>query len=128
MPCLVGILDHWSTSKMAEKLTKAELIDALYATLSPASKTTRKEIHELIDGLFSEIKGAILSGRIVELRGFGTFEVKLRKGRSKARNPKTGEIVSVQDHGVAGFRPGRELKKSAWEMDPAIISRTFKKL
>jgi len=112
---------------MAEKLTKAELIDALYATLSPASKTTRKEIHELIDGLFSEIKGAILSGRIVELRGFGTFEVKLRKGRSKARNPKTGEIVSVQDHGVAGFRPGRELKKSAWEMDPANISRTFKK-
>lgn len=127
MPGLAGILVHWSTSKMAEKLTKAELIDALYATLSPSSKTTRKEIHELIDGLFSEIKGAILSGRIVELRGFGTFEVKLRKGRSKARNPKTGEIVSVQDHGVAGFRPGRELKKSAWEMDPAMISRTFKK-
>jgi integration host factor subunit beta len=113
--------------KMAEKLTKAELIDALYATLSPSSKTTRKEIHELIDGLFSEIKGAILTGRTVELRGFGTFEVKLRKGRTKARNPKTGEIVSVQDHGVAGFRPGRELKKAAWEMEASMISRTFKK-
>jgi len=83
---------------MAEKLTKAELIDALYESLSPSSRTTRKEIHELIDGLFSEIKGAILEGKIVELRGFGTFEVKLRKGRSKARNPKTGEIVSVSDH------------------------------
>jgi len=112
---------------MAEKLTKAELIDALYATLSSSSKTTRKEIHELIDGLFSEIKGAILSGKTVELRGFGTFEVKLRKGRTKTRNPKTGEIVSVQDHGVAGFRPGRELKKSAWEMESSKISRTFKK-
>jgi len=112
---------------MAEKLTKAELIDALYGTLSPSSKTTRKEIHELIDGLFSEIKGAILAGKTVELRGFGTFEVKLRKGRTKARNPKTGEIVSVQDHGVAGFRPGRELKKAAWEMEASIISRTFKK-
>ena len=69
---------------MAEKLTKAELIDALYDSLSPTSRTTRKEIHELIDGLFAEIKGAILDGKIVELRGFGTFEVKLRKGRSKA--------------------------------------------
>ena len=127
MHCIDGILDQGSRSEMAEKLTKAELIDALYVTLSPSSKTTRKEIHELIDGLFSEIKGAILSGKTVELRGFGTFEVKLRKGRTKARNPKTGEIVSVQDHGVAGFRPGRELKKSAWEMDAAIISRSFKK-
>lgn len=112
---------------MAEKLTKAELIDALYGNLSPASKTTRKEIHELIDGLFGEIKTAILKGKTVELRGFGTFEVKLRKGRTRARNPKTGEIVSVQDHGVAGFRPGRELKKSAWEMDPSTITKTFKK-
>jgi len=50
---------------MAEKLTKAELIDALYGKLSPSSKTTRKEIHELIDGLFSEIKTAILYGNTV---------------------------------------------------------------
>jgi integration host factor subunit beta len=112
---------------MAEKLTKAELIDALYESLSPSSRTTRKEIHELIDGLFSEIKSAILEGKIVELRGFGTFEVKLRKGRSKARNPKTGEIVSVSDHGVATFRPGRELKKAAWEMDTTRIPKSFRK-
>ena len=104
---------------MAEKLTKAELIDALYATLSPSSKTTRKEIHELIDGLFSEIKGAILTGRTVELRGFGTFEVRVRKGRKRARNPKTGEPVSVSDHGVAVFRPGRELKVEAWKIGSA---------
>mgnify|MGYP000856713715 FL=1 len=112
---------------MAEKLTKAELIDALYDSLSSTSRTTRKEIHELIDGLFAEIKGAILDGKIVELRGFGTFEVKLRKGRSKARNPKTGEIVSVTDHGVATFRPGRELKRAAWEMDIERIPRSFRK-
>ncbi|MCX7776011.1 MAG: HU family DNA-binding protein [Rectinemataceae bacterium] len=112
---------------MAEKLTKAELIDALYDSLSPSSRTTRKEIHELIDGLFAEIKSAILNGKVVELRGFGTFEVKLRKGRAKARNPKTGEIVAVSDHGVASFRPGRELKKAAWEMDTTLIPKTFKK-
>jgi integration host factor subunit beta len=54
----------------------------------------------------------------VELRGVGTFEVRTRKGRSKARNPKTGEIVSVEDHGVAAFRPGRELKTTAWSVRP----------
>ena len=79
---------------MAEKLTKAELIDALYDSLSSTSRTTRKEIHELIDGLFAEIKGAILDGKIVELRGFGTFEVKLRKGRSKPVSVTLGITIS----------------------------------
>jgi integration host factor subunit beta len=103
---------------MAGKVTKAELIEALHA----GRTINRKEIHGLIDALFDEIKGAILSGKTVELRGFGTFEVKLRKGRKRARNPKTGAIVSVEDHGVAAFRPGRELKKAAWTIDPSITA------
>ncbi|MBU0936601.1 MAG: integration host factor subunit beta [Spirochaetes bacterium] len=96
---------------MPAKKTKADIIEALY------EKTTvsKKEIHSIIDGLFEEIKQAILSGSVVELRGFGTFEVKTRKGKKHARNPKTGDLVSVPDHGVANFRPGRELKQEAWK-------------
>ena len=98
--------------RMSRKVTKAELIDALYERTT----VSRKEIHTLIDGLFEEIKKAILSEKAVELRGFGTFEVRMRKGRKRARNPKTGEPVSVSDHGVAVFRPGRELKQEAWKI------------
>lgn len=97
---------------MSQKVTKAELIDALHQR----SSISRKEIHALIDGLFEEIKRSILSEKAVELRGFGTFEVRIRKGRKRARNPKTGEPVSVSDHGVAVFRPGRELKLEAWKI------------
>jgi nucleoid DNA-binding protein len=53
---------------------------------------------------------------VVELRGFGTFEIRTRKGREKARNPKTGEVVPVQNHGVTVFRPGKDLKKKTWEL------------
>jgi integration host factor subunit alpha len=104
---------------MAEKVTKAELIDALHERLS----ISRKDIHSLIDGVFDEVKSAILSGHTVELRGFGTFEVRVRKGRKRARNPKTGEPVSVADHGVAAFRPGRDLKKAAWSLTDRPESR-----
>ncbi|MBN1520022.1 MAG: integration host factor subunit beta [Spirochaetales bacterium] len=100
---------------MPSKVTKAELIDALHER----SNLGRKDIHALIDGLFEEIKRAILSDKAVELRGFGTFEVRIRKGRKRARNPKTGEPVSVSDHGVAVFRPGRELKLEAWKIGAA---------
>ena len=92
------------------KTTKADLIEAI----KDKGLLNAKEAHILIDALFEEIKKAILSGKTVELRGFGTFEVKTRKGRKRARNPKTGEIVVVEDHGRASFRPGRELKQDAW--------------
>ena len=54
--------------------------------------------------------------RVIELRGFGTFEIRTRKGREKARNPKTGDLVSVETHGVAIFRPGKELKDAVWNL------------
>jgi integration host factor subunit beta len=77
------------------KLTKAELVE----TLATATDLNRREIHEFIDALWEEIKAELLSRKTIELRGFGTFEIKHRKGKARARNPRTGEIVSVADHG-----------------------------
>lgn len=94
------------------KLTKAEIIENIYDKVD----VNRKDIHIIIDEFFEQIKTALSEDKVVELRGFGTFEVRTRKGRKKARNPKTGEIVSVGDHGVAAFRPGRELKQSVWPL------------
>jgi nucleoid DNA-binding protein len=97
---------------MAGKITRAEIIESLYQKTS----INRKDIHALIDLLIDDIKNALVNDEVVELRGFGTFEVRTRKGRTRARNPKTGELVSVQDHGVAVFRPGKELKKVVWNI------------
>jgi len=94
------------------KLTKAEIIENIYEKVD----VNRKDIHVIIDEFFEQIKTALTEDKVVELRGFGTFEARTRKGRKKARNPKTGEIVSVGDHGVAAFRPGRDLKQSVWSL------------
>lgn len=96
----------------SSKLTKAEIIESIYEKV----KINRKDIHTVIDEMLNEIKDALTHDRVVELRGFGTFEVRTRKGRVHARNPKTGEVVSVENHGVAVFRPGRELKKTVWSL------------
>ena len=97
---------------MEEKLTKAAIIESLHNKLS----LSRADIHRVIDELFEEIKDGLKDSRIIELRGFGTFEVRVRKGRAKARNPKTGEVVAVEKHGVAIFRPGKELKDFVWDI------------
>lgn len=95
---------------MQDKLTKAAIIENLHDKLGYG----RDEIHTIVNEFFEEVKDGLRDGRIIELRGFGTFEIKVRKGREKARNPKTGENVSVEKHGVALFRAGRELKNDIW--------------
>ncbi len=94
-----------------EKLSKAEIVENIH----PLVKVSKKSIHKIIDLFFDQIKTALLTDRIIELRGLGTFEIRTRKGR-KARNPKTGDAVIVRNHGVAHFRPGRELKQKVWDL------------
>lgn len=93
------------------KLTKADIIENIH----PLIKVSKKDIHTILDLFLEEVKKGLLNNRIIELRGFGTFEIKMRRGR-KARNPKTGASVEVVDHGVAVFRPGRELKQRTWQL------------
>ena len=97
---------------MAQKICKADLIEQVYE----ATNFPKKEISQIMDSLFLEIKNALCAGSVIELRGFGTFEVKMRKGRENSRNPKTGKKVSVEPHGKAIFRAGSELKQKIWTM------------
>lgn len=99
-----------------KKQTKRDLVENIYA------KTGHdlKDIKSVVDCFLNELKNALEQNQSVELRGFGTFEIRNRKGREKARNPKTGEIVSVEDHAVVAFRSGKDLKNSVW----SIPSRT----
>jgi integration host factor subunit beta len=94
------------------KITKAELVDRVYEKTG----LNRKDIKVVADLLFESVKEALVEGAAIELRGFGTFEVRRRKGRTKARNPRTCEEVSVPEHGIAAFRPGRELKSAVWDL------------
>jgi integration host factor subunit beta len=98
--------------KAGRKVTKTDIVDAVYEKTG----MSRKEIRTVVDLFIDEIRGALMEQMVIELRGFGTFEVRVRKGRQKARNPKTGELVSVTSHGIAAFRPGRELKQNVWNI------------
>ena len=95
---------------MAKKFTKADIVDAVY----DQTGMNRKEISMVMDRVISEIKAALMERCVIELRGFGTFEVKMRKARPRARNPRTGEIISIRPHGNVTFRPGRDLRHDAW--------------
>jgi integration host factor subunit beta len=97
----------------AKKFTKADIIDAVYEKTG----MNRTEIRDVIDLLIDEMKEALINRHVIELRGFGTFEVKIRKARPRARNPKTGEKIIIRSHGAVSFRSGRELKQAVWKIN-----------
>ncbi len=96
----------------SKKVTKNDIVDSVYAS----TKHEKKIVQSVLESLLESIKDSLKQGSTIELRGFGTLEPRLRKGRSRARNPKTGEMLSVAPHYVVAFRSGQELKKALWDL------------
>lgn len=94
------------------KITKNDLINSVYKS----TDVEKQVVQQVVDSLLLHTREALEKGATIELRGFGTFETRLRKGRSIARNPKTGEKLSVEPHYVAAFRAGQILKDKLWNL------------
>jgi DNA-binding protein HU-beta len=96
-----------------EVKTKAELISIIHDLINKEydfkKKVSQKVISAVVDTFFDVLKENVAKGAHIELRGFGTFETKIREPK-KALNPRTKEVVDVKRHAVPIFRPGRELK------------------
>ena len=88
-------------------MKKTDLIE----TVSKQSNISRSESKLCIEVILEELTSAIASGDGVELRGFGVFYKRHRKGRIGI-NPKTGEKTKVTAKFVPFFKPGKFLKKA----------------
>ncbi len=93
-------------------VTKSDLVDAIYKS----TDIEKEVIQTVVDSFLLQTRKVMEEGHTIELRGFGTFEARLRKGRSSARNPKTGEKITVQPHYVAAFRAGQILKEKLFNL------------
>ena len=71
----------------------------------------QSEIENIIDIFSRSIEKALIAGRNIELRGFGSFFIKKIKEKYSARNPKTGEIIYVPEKNKVRFRPSKKLKE-----------------
>jgi integration host factor subunit beta len=69
----------------------------------------RKESETIVETIFESIIDALQKGDKIEIRGFGSFRTRQRRGRI-GRNPKTGEKVEVPAKKIPFFKPSKELK------------------
>src|SRR5215813_2304304 len=85
-------------------MTKRDMATAIAGELGIPQAQALAIVQRVFDGI---VETLLSEGRI-ELRNFGVFEIKQRQPR-RARNPKTGETVSVPARAVVTFKPGREM-------------------
>lgn len=88
-------------------MNKSDLISILEAKLKNLS---RREVEVIIETIFGKMAQQLSNGNRIEIRGFGSFEVRVREPR-QGRNPKTGTSVYVNTRRVPFFKVGKELKE-----------------
>ncbi len=98
-------------------LTKADLIEEVLRV----TELARRESETIVETIFESIIGALQKGEKIEIRGFGSFRTRERRGRV-GRNPKTGEKVEVKAKKIPFFKPSKELKDFVNTADGASAS------
>jgi integration host factor subunit beta len=94
-------------------MTRFDLIKAV----EDAIQLSHRDAQQVVLTLFKAMEDALKNGDTIELRGLGTFGVKMRKA-SIGRNVRTGAVVNVTTHPKVFFRLGRDLKKGPGQAAP----------
>jgi integration host factor subunit beta len=93
-------------------VTKKEIVKAISEEIG----LTQLKTKEIVQKTFDAIVDTLVRESRIELRNFGVFEVKKRAAR-KARNPRTGDPVSVEAKYVVTFKPGKEMEERVKELE-----------
>ncbi|MBW2713635.1 MAG: integration host factor subunit beta [Deltaproteobacteria bacterium] len=100
-------LEQENADAGSKAITKSGLIEKVAGRTPHISK---KDTDVVVTTIFDSMTEDLKEGRRIEIRGFGSFQVKLREAR-EGRNPKTGEEVHIPDKRTPFFKVGKELKE-----------------
>jgi DNA-binding protein HU-beta len=87
-------------------MIKSDIVDRVAETVA---EVPRGKAAQAVDIIIDAMKDALRSGKRIELRGFGVFQVRDRK-KGVGRNPKTGVEVAITPGKTVRFKPGKDLK------------------
>lgn len=87
-------------------MNKSELVEAL----SQKKNLTYKKAEQIVNLIFDSMTQSLVDRDRIEIRGFGSFMVKDYKSYM-GRNPKTGEIIKVEEKKLPFFKAGKGLRE-----------------
>lgn len=87
-------------------MTKADLINLI----AEKAGITRVKAETVVNTIFDSMIESLMADDRIEIRGFGSF-VNRQYGSYKGRNPRTGEIINVDEKKLPFFKVGKKLKE-----------------
>ncbi|MBK9292992.1 MAG: integration host factor subunit beta [Oligoflexia bacterium] len=86
-------------------MTKADLINKI----AEKANITRVKAEIVVNTIFDSMVDALMKDHRIEIRGFGSF-VNRQYDAYQGRNPRTGEVINVEQKKLPFFKVGKELK------------------
>ncbi len=87
-------------------MNKSQLIE----TLAQQANLTLKKAEIVVNAIFENMVDSLLLNERIELRGFGSLKIKYYEGY-QGRNPRTGDIIRIEDKRLPIFKVGKELEE-----------------
>ncbi len=87
-------------------MNKSELIEKL----AEKCEMGHLQAEDVVKLIIDQMRVALVSGKRIEIRGFGSFVVKDYESYW-GRNPKTGEQIWVSPKKMPAFKVGKELRE-----------------
>ncbi|NCX94769.1 MAG: integration host factor subunit beta [Gammaproteobacteria bacterium] len=89
-----------------ESINKSQLAERFSNRLGIDPKISENIVKIILD----EMCESLIKHERIEIRGFGSFEVRYRAPRV-ARNPRTGKSVQTSEKYSVHFKPGKEMRE-----------------
>ena len=83
-------------------MTKAEIV----SEVAKATGVENTAVQTVVEAFMESVKGSVVKGEPVYLRGFGSFIIKHR-ARKAARNITKKTTITIPAHDIPAFKPAK---------------------
>ena len=83
-------------------MTKADIV----SEIAKSTGIEKVQVQTVVEAFMESVKGSLIQGNDVFLRGFGSFIVKTRSEKT-ARNISKNTTIIIPEHKIPAFKPAR---------------------
>ncbi len=83
-------------------MTKADIV----SEIAKSTGVEKVQVMAIVEAFMDSVKGSLVKGNNVYLRGFGSFIIK-KRATKVARNISKNTTITIPEHNIPAFKPAK---------------------